>query len=68
MKSDILTEASSFDGRLLLHTETEDGTVIPVWETIESSENVKTLKEVMLEISGQLGMDQEGKGVGLMYR
>lgn len=32
--------------RLLLHTETRDGSVIPVWEEVDS-ENVSVLKDIM---------------------
>jgi protein-tyrosine phosphatase len=32
--------------RLLLHSETSDGSVIPVWEEVDS-ENISVLKEVM---------------------
>lgn len=46
LKSDILAEVALFDGRILLHTET-NGLVTPVWETIESVESIKTLREVM---------------------
>lgn len=53
LKSDILAEAQSFDGRLLLHTET-DGIVTPIWETITDASSVKTLKEVMEEAAVQL--------------
>lgn len=35
-------------GRLLLHTEAEDGSVIPVWEEIQNElEDVVVLKDVM---------------------
>ena len=32
--------------RLLLHTETPDGTIIPVWEEVQSDE-VEVLKDIM---------------------
>lgn len=32
--------------RLLLHTETHDGSVVPVWEEVDS-ENVSVLKDIM---------------------
>ncbi|MBW0461895.1 hypothetical protein O181_001610 [Austropuccinia psidii MF-1] len=50
LKSDILAELRSFDGRILLHTETDDGSVIGVWESA-SEDAVKTLREVMNEKS-----------------
>lgn len=36
----------TFDCSLLLHSETPDGSVIPVWEVVEPH-NVSVLKEVM---------------------
>lgn len=53
LKSDILAELRTFDGRILLHTETHDGSVIGVWETATESA-VKTLREVMNEKSESL--------------
>ncbi|KAL0572602.1 hypothetical protein V5O48_009363 [Marasmius crinis-equi] len=46
LREDIISELTTFGGRLLLHTETEDGTVIPVWEDVESR-NVVVLKDIM---------------------
>lgn len=53
LKSDILAELRTFDGRILLHTETDDGSVIGVWETATES-SVKTLRELMDEKSQSL--------------
>ncbi|OAV90528.1 hypothetical protein PTTG_02608 [Puccinia triticina 1-1 BBBD Race 1] len=53
LKSDILAELRAFDGRILLHTETDDGSVIGVWETATESA-VKTLRELMDEKSKSL--------------
>lgn len=64
LRSDILAEARAFDGRLLLHTESSDGTVFPIWETITSPSGVKTLKEVMLDVSKKMGIADDR----LMYR
>ena len=50
LKSDSLSEVNTFDGRILLHTELEDGSVAPIWETIESPTNVKTLREIMDDV------------------
>ncbi|KZT01378.1 uncharacterized protein LAESUDRAFT_731226 [Laetiporus sulphureus 93-53] len=46
LRDDVIAELSTFGGRLLLHTETPDGSVIPVWEEVEA-ENVSVLKEIM---------------------
>ncbi|KZT53703.1 hypothetical protein CALCODRAFT_439779 [Calocera cornea HHB12733] len=45
LKNDVLAEISAFGGRVLLHTETEDGTVIPVWEEAEPSD-VAVLRDI----------------------
>ncbi|KAG0151897.1 hypothetical protein CROQUDRAFT_36078 [Cronartium quercuum f. sp. fusiforme G11] len=50
LKSDILAELRSFDGRILLHTETDDGSVIGMWESATPSA-IKTLREIMDEKS-----------------
>lgn len=54
LKSDLLAELKTFDGRLLLHTEMRDGSVVPVWETVDSPESVKTLREMMDEAAARL--------------
>ncbi|KAI0072968.1 hypothetical protein K474DRAFT_1723915 [Panus rudis PR-1116 ss-1] len=46
LKEDVIEELQSFGGRLLLHTETSDGSVVPVWEEVDPA-NVLVLKEVM---------------------
>ncbi|KAL6297864.1 inositol hexakisphosphate-domain-containing protein [Sparassis latifolia] len=46
LRDDVLAELNAFGGRLLLHTETPDGAVIPVWEEVEN-QNVSVLKDVM---------------------
>lgn len=46
LKSDVITEIEQFQGRVLLHTETADGQVMPVWE-IADKQDVASLREVM---------------------
>ncbi|RXW17535.1 hypothetical protein EST38_g8313, partial [Candolleomyces aberdarensis] len=46
LRDDVLAELESFGGRLLLHTETPDGAVVPVWEEVHP-EDVMVLKDVM---------------------
>ncbi|KAI0783947.1 inositol hexakisphosphate-domain-containing protein [Irpex lacteus] len=46
LKDDVVSELHSFGGRLLLHSEKSDGSVIPIWEEVDS-ENISVLKEVM---------------------
>lgn len=46
LRDDVIAELTAFGGRLLLHTETTDGTVVPVWEEVKS-EDVLVLKDIM---------------------
>ncbi|SPO31624.1 uncharacterized protein UTRI_06346_B [Ustilago trichophora] len=49
LKNDVVNELESGEGRLLLHTETSDGTVIPIWEEANPSD-VDTVQEIMTNI------------------
>ncbi|UZJ54516.1 hypothetical protein CBS101457_003836 [Exobasidium rhododendri] len=63
LKNDILNEIRDGDGRLLLHTETEDGDLVPVWEAASPSD-VETLQDVMTKIGNELNearLVKEGK-------
>nr|GAT59369.1 predicted protein [Mycena chlorophos] len=46
LRDDIIAELKTFGGRLLLHTESEDGAVFPVWEDVQEKD-VVVLKDVM---------------------
>ncbi|OCF37043.1 hypothetical protein I316_00947 [Kwoniella heveanensis BCC8398] len=46
LKSDVVAEIDQFQGRVLLHTETADGEVVPVWESVEKSD-VASIREIM---------------------
>ncbi|KAG8764126.1 hypothetical protein FRC11_004614 [Ceratobasidium sp. 423] len=35
LKNDIIAEVNSFQGRILLHTENADGTVVPIWDEVD---------------------------------
>lgn len=50
LKSDVVAEIDSFQGRVLLHTESPDGEVVPVWETV-NREDVHSLREVMDDVA-----------------
>ncbi|GAA5826021.1 hypothetical protein JCM11251_000094 [Rhodosporidiobolus azoricus] len=55
LKQDVLHELRTFEGRILVATETDDGLVHPVWETVAGDEGewegqVKTLREAMDEV------------------
>lgn len=47
LKADVLSELSTFEGRILVANEADDGSVNPVWEAVEGGDQVKTLREVM---------------------
>lgn len=53
LKSDIINELKSFDGRLLCHQEQDDGSVVPVWESAQE-DNIKTLREMMVYEGGEM--------------
>lgn len=44
--SDVLAELRTFNNRILLHTETDDGHVAPVWEDVRPNE-VQTVRQLM---------------------
>ena len=50
LRDDVRTELDKFGGRLLLHTEAHDGTVIPIWEEV-GPEAVEAMREVMVQRS-----------------
>ncbi|KAH9945040.1 inositol hexakisphosphate-domain-containing protein [Epithele typhae] len=48
LRDDVVNEVQTFGGRLLLHTETPDGSVVPIWEEVDSN-NIMVLKDVMAD-------------------
>lgn len=48
LRDDVLAELEKFGGQLLLHTETHDGAVIPVWEAVRPGA-VEVLRDIMEE-------------------
>lgn len=56
LRQDVIQELTASDNKLLLHTETEDGTVVPLWEDAEPSD-ISTMQEVMDHISASLPND-----------
>ncbi|KAK1923782.1 inositol hexakisphosphate-domain-containing protein [Papiliotrema laurentii] len=50
LKSDVVAELDEFQGRILLHTETADGEVVPVWESVDK-QDVASIREIMDEAS-----------------
>ncbi|PPQ64598.1 hypothetical protein CVT26_001996 [Gymnopilus dilepis] len=59
LRDDVIAELSSFGGRILLHTETSDGSVVPVWEEV-MPEDVVVLKDIM-------SARQDRKDVSVQY-
>ncbi|GAA6033114.1 hypothetical protein JCM8097_002951 [Rhodosporidiobolus ruineniae] len=62
LKSDVLSELRTFEGRILVATEADDGSVHPIWETVAGAEDgqggeegVKTLREVMDTVGKEVG-------------
>lgn len=51
LKSDVIAELGQFQGKVLLHTETSEGEVVPVWESVEA-EDVESIREVMDDLKG----------------
>ncbi|KIY62129.1 hypothetical protein CYLTODRAFT_494858 [Cylindrobasidium torrendii FP15055 ss-10] len=46
LRDDVVAEATAFGGQVLLHTETPNGTVVPIWEETDR-DNVDVLKTIM---------------------
>jgi hypothetical protein len=46
LRQDVISELNAFGGRLLLHTETSTGSVVPVWESASPS-SIETIKDVL---------------------
>ncbi|KAH7925850.1 hypothetical protein BV22DRAFT_1033556 [Leucogyrophana mollusca] len=56
LRDDVRAELNTFEGRLLLHTETPDGSVIPVWEEVQPC-NIAVLKDLMASSNFDCGVD-----------
>ncbi|KAF9243458.1 inositol hexakisphosphate-domain-containing protein [Melanogaster broomeanus] len=56
LKDDVLAELDAFGGRILLHTETVDGSVMPIWEEAQP-ENVAVLKDIMASQRSNCGTE-----------
>lgn len=46
LKSDVISELDEFQGRVLLHSETSHGEVVPVWESVDKTD-IKSIREIM---------------------
>ncbi|KAI6042555.1 inositol hexakisphosphate-domain-containing protein [Pisolithus marmoratus] len=56
LRDDVLAELEAFGGRILLHTETSDGSVIPVWEGVQPA-NVAVLRDIMASRQSNSGVE-----------
>lgn len=46
LKNDVISEVTKLEGKLLLHTETTDGKVMPIWEDV-NKDDIASLKDIM---------------------
>lgn len=51
--SDVSSEIEQGDGKLLLHTEAEDGSVLPMWEDVREGD-IATVQDIMVQIARNL--------------
>ena len=58
LKSDVDAELTEFQGRVLLHSETPSGEVVPVWEQVDKTD-VASIREVM-DVASETSEDKEG--------
>lgn len=53
LRGEVVSEIKNSDGKLLLHTETEDGAVVPLWEEARA-EDISNVEDVMKEAAASL--------------
>ncbi|KAF8825263.1 hypothetical protein HHX47_DHR7000589 [Lentinula edodes] len=56
LRDDVVSELNTFGGKLLLHSETQDGTVVPVWEDVNPT-NVVVLRDIMESRRDMFGVE-----------
>lgn len=56
LRQDVAHELEGSDGKLLLHTETEDGTVVPLWEDAKP-DDITTVQGIMDKVAASLPTD-----------
>lgn len=54
LKEDLCDELDIYNGKILLHSETSNGEIVPLWENIEK-DAVLTLAEVMAALKAETG-------------
>jgi len=47
--SDVIAELGEFHGRVLLHSETSEGDVVPVWESVHK-QDVASIRDIMDDV------------------
>ncbi|KAG8748240.1 hypothetical protein FRC10_007629 [Ceratobasidium sp. 414] len=53
LKNDVIAEVNAFQGRVLLHTETSDGSVVPIWDEVDSKD-IAVPKDIMSSRVGEI--------------
>lgn len=61
LRDDVIAELDKFGGRVLLHNETRDGAIIPLWEDVQAR-SVEVMREIMAI------REQMNDGTRLYYR
>jgi hypoxanthine phosphoribosyltransferase len=55
LKSDVCRELELYDGKILLHSETENGSILPIWEH-STAETVLSLQEAMSLVKDEMSI------------
>ncbi|KAG8783281.1 hypothetical protein FRC12_019885 [Ceratobasidium sp. 428] len=53
LKNDVIAEVNAFQGRILLHTENSDGTVVPIWDEADPKD-ITVPKDIMSSRVGEI--------------
>ncbi|KAG9104343.1 hypothetical protein FRC06_003389 [Ceratobasidium sp. 370] len=53
LKNDVIAEVNAFQGRILLHTETSDGSVVPIWDEVDPKD-IAVPKDIMSSRVGEI--------------
>ncbi|KAL0953290.1 hypothetical protein HGRIS_004539 [Hohenbuehelia grisea] len=56
LRDDVVSELNAFGGKLLLHTERPDGSVVPIWDDVQL-EDIVVLKDLMASRRAATGVD-----------
>ncbi|KAG9102429.1 hypothetical protein FS749_000019 [Ceratobasidium sp. UAMH 11750] len=53
LKNDVVAEVNAFQGRILLHTETSDGSVVPIWDEVDPKD-IAVPKDIVSSRVGEI--------------